>query len=139
MHDRQLRSDNPLLQKVGPARPEFETQRCSYNAAQLRDAGKSEFQRRSELLGAGRDGGPNSEGSRMVKTDRPHPQLRPGPGLAYSVDRAVHFARLDQERGESRPQQAAPARNLGAVSREAFMAQRSAQSPKQSRSKDRDR
>ena len=137
MHDRQLRVDNPLLQKVDPARRAFEQERCAFNAAQLADRRKSEAERRNELLKKALVKDRIGEGSRMVKKDKPHPELRPGPGLAHSVDRAVHFARLDHERTEAKRSMAIPSRDFGAAARDAFKAQRSAQNKNRSRDRDR--
>ncbi len=77
----------------------FETQRCAFNARQMRDDGKSEAERRKEAFKAKR------RGSQMIKKDRPRPALKPSPKLAQGPDRTAHNNALAKDHAEARQQQ----------------------------------
>ena len=55
------------LRDARPARPPFDHARCPYVSAQIKDAEKTEAQRRTE----------SGRGSTMVRLHRPFPELRP--------------------------------------------------------------
>lgn len=65
------------------AQDAFDNARDPLIAAQKRDMGKSEAQRRFELTRR------DESGSRMVQQDRPKPVLKPSPALAMGSDRAA--------------------------------------------------
>ena len=78
---RELRQDNPLNEKARPVKTSFEMERCPLHAAELRDADKSEAERRKDM----RQRQQRRE-SFMVKRQQPKPVLRPSPALAHGPD-----------------------------------------------------
>jgi hypothetical protein len=96
-----LQENTPAgLRTEGPLRPRFDPVRDPLIAAQLKDMGKTEKERREET----------GRGSAMVRADRPHPELRPKDEdrpLRAAFDqawlreqRAAQLAHFKQERAE---------------------------------------
>jgi len=80
-----------------PITPTFEHERDLFHARQLRDAGKTESERRAAFKAQRRE--PN--GSQMIRAQQPRPVLKPSPRLAHGADRAAHFERLTADRREA--------------------------------------
>lgn len=77
--------------------PAFESERDVFHARQLRDAGKTESERRAAFKAKRRDQG----GSAMIREQQPRPVLKPSPKLAHGADRAAHYDRLTADRREA--------------------------------------
>ena len=83
-----------------PITPAFEHERDIFHAHQLRDAGKTESERRAAFKAKRRD----QSGSAMIRQQQPRPVLKPSPRLAHGADRAAHFERLAADRYEAERQ-----------------------------------
>lgn len=110
---------NHFRDRAPSARNEFERGRFELNAEQMDDLRKTEAQRRREgeefarKVRAAHEERSKARDSQMVKKDRPHPELKPSPGLAAGVDRTSFMARLSKERKAASRAQPAPARSSG--------------------------
>ena len=80
--------------------PAFEHERDVFHARQLRDAGKSESERRAAFKSQRR----GQSGSAMVRQQQPRPALTPSPRLAHGADSAAHYDRLAADRYEAERQ-----------------------------------
>lgn len=95
--------------------PQFERERDPLHARQLRDADKTEAQRRAAFKAKRTQG----HGSQMVKRQRPQPVLKPSPGLAHASDRSNHYDSMaDDSRTARRQQRLAEAKAAREVLRE---------------------
>ena len=128
--------------------PAFERERDVFNARQLRDAGKTESERRAAFKARRRE----QSGSAMIRQQHPHPVLKPSHGLAHGADRltadrreaylAAKLATTKAVRGDPARHQDGPAaaqresvaapselalEKANGLSREAFMQVREAQ------------
>ncbi len=72
-----------FYQSAPPSREAFDNARDPLIAAQKRDLGKSEAQRRFELSRR------SDEGSGMIRREQPKPVLKPSPALSMGTDRVV--------------------------------------------------
>lgn len=77
-----------FYQSAPPSREAFDNARDPLIAAQKRDLGKSEAQRRFELSRRS-DSGSHDQGSGMIRREQPRPVLKPSPALSMGPDRAA--------------------------------------------------
>lgn len=122
VRDVKLRADNPLYGKTRPITPQFEIERCEFNARHMADQQKTEAQRRFENMRREQMTAQTQKqgrSSQMIKQDRPTPQLKPSPAMAAGADRSAYLQRLALERAAQSKAQSAPIR-----SKEAFIALR---------------
>ena len=85
-----------FYQSAPPSREAFDNARDPLIAAQKRDLGKSEAQRRFELSRR------SDEGSGMIRREQPKPVLKPSPALSMGPDRAVFNRAWSDEHHEAR-------------------------------------
>lgn len=110
-HRAELPGPRSALDQARTSAPSFEPARDPLRALALADLGMTEAQRR---------------GSDMVRSERPHPVLRPSPVLALGADRAAFNARWDREVENAKRR----AEDAGrAARREAFKAMRRSEKP----------
>ena len=107
-HERpELRQDNPLNEKARPVKTSFEMERCPLHAAELRDADKSEAERREDM----RQRQQRRE-SFMVKRQQPKPVLRPSPALAHGPDNDAFDCQWSVEQGAAQRETKAACRDI---------------------------
>lgn len=88
-HRADLPGGEPRFYASAPqSREAFDKARDPLIAAQKRDLGKSEAQRRFELSRRS-DSGQHDQGSGMIRREQPKPVLKPSPALAMGPDRAA--------------------------------------------------
>ncbi len=135
VRDSKLRADNPLYGKTKPLTPEFEKQRCEFNARQMSDLGKTEAQRRFESMRRERmktQTQKRDRGSQMIRQDKPAPQLRPSPAIAAGADRSAYLQKLSQERAAQ-----SKAHRAQTQSKEAFISLRHSEQKSHTKTRDR--
>lgn len=110
-HRSELPGPRSSLDQARTTTPSFEPARDPLRARAMADLDRSEAERR---------------GSDMVRSERPHPVLRPSPVLSLGADRAAFNARWDREL-ENAKRRAEDADR--AARREAFKAMRRSAKP----------
>lgn len=96
-HRADLPGGEPRFYQSAPqSRESFDNARDPLIAAQKRDLGKTEAQRRFELSRR------SDEGSGMIRREQPRPVLKPSPALSMGPDRAAFNRAWSDEHHEAR-------------------------------------